>query len=530
MAMVGHLKGGTMKKTLHFILVLFFVSLLLNKLSASSIHSYKQLNVDNRLMKFIEIDYNNKKIKPLLVTGRDNMVSTEPLKSMVDRKGGFAGINGGYFSSYGATKYPLAATTLIKDGRILTVASKKPVIGFKKDGSVVIDVISFKFEYIHGEFSWCVPWNYNRPNDNDSAITIFTPDFGAPVEMLPGAKAVVLKDNVVQSFQNSTFSVPQGCVAVVCNKNTAYVMDRLKIGDQLVYKQEIVTTYTKPEDWVGVEQAVGAGPSLIINGVVTANPEAEGFNAAKIAHEAHGRSFIGITKDGIIRMGNIDYATIKEAAAMCQKIGLHNAMCLDGGGSINLYYQGRAIDVGRDLNNGLVFYMSKEPTGGDKLYRYGFIKGKNPSSKVLDEEDKLSREELASIILEVNGKLRDARVTNFSPKFDDNEDISFWARPLVAYCYEKGLMKGTGENAFSPQVQVKGKMLGQLMLRALGYKDVDWTEVDSKLAELGLSIKDKPLTRGEAFDFIWTAITKPIGPNGEILGVKLGKLKVEDIK
>lgn len=519
-----------MKKTLSLLLVFVLLFSNLPMLHAAELHRYKEQNINNRSVKFIEIDYHSKKVKPLLVTAGDVMVKTETLKSMVYRKGGFAGINGGYFSSYGATKYPYPATTLIKDGRIMTVANNKSVIGFKKDGTAVIDILSFNFEYYFGEFSWCVPWNYNRPSANESAITIYTADFGAPVDMPPGSKAVMLKDNIVQSFHSSSFTVPKGCVAVHCNKKTAYVMDKIKVGDELVYKQSILTKYTKPEDWADVEYAVGSGPALLINGYKIADPKAEGFNEPKIAYEAHARSFIGVTKDGLIRMGNINAATISEAADICKSLGLHHAMCLDGGGSVNLYHKGRAIDVGRNLNNGLVFYMSKEPTGGDKLYQYGFIKGKNPTSKVLDEGARLSREELASIILEVNGKLTDAKVTGFSPKFADNESISFWAGPLVAYCFEKGLMKGTGDNMFSPQEQVKGRMLGQLMLRALGYRDVEWADVDTKLAELGLSIADKPLTRGEAFDFIWTAITKPIMPDGEILGVKQGKLKAGEIK
>lgn len=519
-----------MKRELTLVLSLVLMLTVFGPVSASEPHRYKEQSIGGSQVKFIEIDYNTKKVKPLLVTAWDSMVKTEGLKSMADRKGAFAAINGGYFSSYGATKYPLAATTLIRDSRILTVANNKPVIGFKKDGSVVMDIISFQFRYYLGEYSWCVPWNYNRPNPNKDAITIYTTAFGAPVEMLPGSKAVVLKNNIVQSFHTTSFSVPQGCVAVHCNSGTAYVMDKLKVGDELVYKQEIVTKYTKPEDWEGVEHAVGSGPTLLINGVKIAKPAEEGFTEAKITHEAHARSFIGITKEGVIRMGNINSATISQAADICKSMGLHNAMCLDGGGSVNLYYKGRAIDVGRDLNNSLAFTISKEPSGGDRLYQHGFIKGKNPNAKVLDEGARLSREELASIILEVNGKLLDAKITNFEPKFNDNADISFWARPLVAYCYEKGLMKGTGDKLFSPQEQVKGKMLGQLMLRALGYKDVEWTEVDAKLAELGISIADKPLTRGEAFDFIWLAITKPIMPDGEILGVKLGKLKAGEIK
>lgn len=511
-----------------FLCVSIMISLSIGSFAAQP-HRYQEQKLNERTVRFIEIDYNHQNIKPIVINAHDVMVSTESLKSMADRKGAFAAINGNYFSAYGATKYPVAANTIIKDGRIFCVADNKPVIGFKKDGSVIMDIISFKFRY-YLEYSWCVPWNYNRPSTNPSAITIYTPDFGAPVEMPEGSKAVVLKDNVVQNFQQSPFTVPKGYTAVHCNKDTAYLIDQLKIGDQLTYKEEIVTKFTKPEDWEDVEYAVGAGPTLIINGQIIADPKAEGFTEPKIVTEAHPRSFIGITSDGIIKMGNINRATIAEAAQICQELKLKNAMCLDGGGSVNLYYNGKEINVGRDLNNALAFIMEKAPTGGDLLYQYKFIEGRSSTEKVLDEGGVFTREQMASIILEINGLLEDARLQKMESKFADTDQMGAWARPLIAYCAEHGILQGTGNQMFSPKSQVTGKMLAQLLLRALGYPEVQWNGVEQKMAELGLPVVNKKLTRGEAFDYIWKAITLPICSDGGILAVKLGKLKPEDLQ
>lgn len=501
-----------MKKPIGILFSLALLAASTISLQAADAHRYREKQQGEQYIKYIEIDY-NKRLKPAVVTANDVMVSTEALKSMAERKGAFAAINGGYFSSYGATKYPYAAGTLIRDGRILTVANNKSVIGFKKDGSVIMDILSFHFEYVLGEYRWCVPWNYNRPNSHENAITIYTSDFGAPIEMPAGSKAVILKDNVVQSIQTSSFSVPKDSVAVHFNVKSTYVVDKIKVGDKLIYKQKIITKYTQPEDWEGVEHAVGSGPLLMLNGYVIPNPIEEGFTDSKITTQSHARSFIGITKDNQIKMGNVDSATIAETAQICKNLGLHHAMCLDGGGSVNLYHNGSSIDVGRNLNNGLVFYMDKSMTGGDMLYKHGFIKGKSASTKRLDEAAKLSREELASIILEINGLLDEARETNLKPDFSDNAEISDWAKPIAAYVYKEKLMMGTDEKLFSPKTQVNGKMLGQIMLRALGYQDITWENVDAKLSELGLKIQNKSLSRGEAFDFIWEAISKNINLN-----------------
>lgn len=49
--------------------------------------------------------------------------------------------------------------------------------------------------------------------------------------------------------------------------------------------------------------------------------------------------------------------------------------------------------------------------------------------------------------------------------FDDQEDISFWAREAVSRCQGSGLIQGKGENRFSPQDHITRAELAQLLLR-----------------------------------------------------------------
>ena len=104
---------------------------------------------------------------------------------------------------------------------------------------------------------------------------------------------------------------------------------------------------------------LGAGPSLVINGILTADGYSEVFMDAKINTNSAGRSFIGAKEDGSIVFGNMG-ATVVEAAEICKQMGLINAMCLDGGGSIALYYPSSNISMsGRKINNGLAFVEEK---------------------------------------------------------------------------------------------------------------------------------------------------------------------------
>ena len=160
--------------------------------------------------------------------------------------------------------------------------------------------------------------------------------------------------------------------------------------------------------------------------------------------------------------------------------------------------------------------------GGERLYKAGFIKGMSDSAMALNESEPLTREQLASIILEINALKDVALIVNLSSQYSDTDEISDWARPFVAYCTQSGLMQGVGNNIFAPKSVVKGKQLGAVMLRAMGY-DVPWDDVDQKLMQLGIPIENKDLSRREAFTYIWDVITRPLCRDGSALRQNWGR-------
>lgn len=179
--------------------------------------------------------------------------------------------------------------------------------------------------------------------------------------MVNGALAPIVENGIVTKIATSNFELPKNAFTIVYNPSVAHlVKERFKVGDSVSWDYKIKTTFTKPEDWKNVTTAFGAGPSLIINGNITADGAAEGFTEAKINTQASSRSFVGSTKEGKIYIGNFPSATLKNAAAACKDMGLINAMCLDGGGSVALYYNGAVKQSGRNLNNALGFVIVKQ--------------------------------------------------------------------------------------------------------------------------------------------------------------------------
>lgn len=316
--------------------------------------SYKNENINGKNINYVTVNPDNKNIKPVILNANNQMNSAESLEVMAQKEGAFAAINGTYFEAYGGT--PVSWGTIIKDKKILHISNGGPVFGITEDGKFLVDRLSFEFEgYINGVYR-AIPWRINHPSAEAEAITIFTPEYGVTVAVSAGAKAVIVSKGFVEKISTADFNVPEDGFAIVYNPSVAYIADeRYKAGDEVYYKVNIKTTFTDSSDWENVVCGLGAGPSLLINGLVTADGYSEGFTEAKINTNSSGRSFIGAKEDGSIVFGNMN-ATVADAAEICRQMGLVNAMCLDGGGSVALYYPSSNISMsGRNINNGLAF-------------------------------------------------------------------------------------------------------------------------------------------------------------------------------
>ena len=64
--------------------------------------------------------------------------------------------------------------------------------------------------------------------------------------------------------------------------------------------------------------------------------------------------------------------------------------------------------------------------------------------------DPLTREQAATILARLAGVV-ESPLGDAEPTFDDNADVSGWARAAVGQMQASGIMGGTGNNQFSPQ-------------------------------------------------------------------------------
>lgn len=172
---------------------------------------------------------------------------------------------------------------------------------------------------------------------------------------------------------------------------------------------------------------------------------------------------------------------------------------------------------------GMIPTFAADMTAGQHLFEHEFIAGDGMGN--LNEDQLLTREQLAKLILELNGSKEEAEALTLPPSFTDSAKISAWARPYVAYAQIEGLMVGFSDGSFRPQEGVTGQQLAAVLTRALGY-EFEWATVLADAADLGIEVAAvAKLTRGEAFEAMWTTVnTKPEGEATLTLGQKLGKL------
>ncbi|CAH2213295.1 phosphodiester glycosidase family protein [Tepidibacter aestuarii] len=348
---------------LAFIIVCFTVS---QVCAFSPYVSYNQyFKSVNKTAKVVLIDVNNQTIKPKVGRAHGKIASADSLKNMSDIKKTatnriIGGINGTYFSAYDGSNLPYG--TLIEDGKVVHIGNYGSVIGFTSDNKMIIDNLNINIDgYINSEKQFYA-WGLNHPRSEKDAIVIYTQEYNDSISP-KGAKAVMIEDGVVKYIveNQDNLWVSQNGFIILFNEEVKYLVDRFKIGDKVSYKcdfesQNIDQTVEGNVKWEDVTCAIGAGPSLIIDGEITANGSQEGFWESKINTSRAQRSFIGYTYDNKFVMGTVSNANLKELAQICKEMNLKGAMCMDGGASSSLYYQGKYITLpGRNINNALVF-------------------------------------------------------------------------------------------------------------------------------------------------------------------------------
>jgi hypothetical protein len=162
-----------------------------------------------------------------------------------------------------------------------------------------------------------------------------------------------------------------------------------------------------------------------------------------------------------------------------------------------------------------------EKTAGEILKGYGVIEG---TDEGLEEDQSLTRAELAVVLARLNGKADDAQAYPFkAPDKYTDLDENAWYYKWVAYAISQEWMGGTSDTTFAPDEIVNAQTVNTVVVEALGFT-TEWATVNDQAAELGVAIvaaNAAEALRGELFTSIVKALDVDYKDTEETLGTKL---------
>lgn len=366
-----------------------------------------------RKVKAVYVNLADWEIRPVLA--RNTVGATESLASMAARSGAAAAINGTFFNSYSDMQ---PHGTLQIEGNFAHTGTNGTTLGVTTANKMVFENLFIGIEgSINDSYEWpnnWYAWGINHIYNDPAAVVIFTPAKGKTAGN-QSATSIVVKKGEVIDIRKGVVNIPADGYVITANSGAAAqkVASMFRIGDRVGYRY----TYKqgdkngRPVNWDGVRHALGAGPRLLTDGRITVDFKKEGMSDPKLTTYKGTRSFIGVDKNGLLVMGTVGSVSVRELAEVAQKLGLYNAMNLDGGASSGLYFQGKLLtSPGRLLSNSLVVIkrtapVVKQPSAGDqagKLYGEG---------KALEKSGDLAgAKEKYQAALALNANLTDAHL------------------------------------------------------------------------------------------------------------------------
>lgn len=307
----------------------------------------------------VKIDLKHPSIKMKVALAKGQVGQVEDLASIAKRHGAAVAINGTFFDAYTAVTEPYGI--IVSDGKPVHVGRGKTVFGFDKNNQVSFDLVNPRIDgTINNSLayrdSWYAYWLNRTPSKNGNSINIFTPERGTEIGFSYG-KNVVVENGYVTAIQTGNVSIPKtGYVINFTGNLQNSLLPRFEVGKAVGYSVQMQPETGELAFWNGVEGALGVGPRLVTNGIVTVNALEEGFTEAKILTQAAARSAVGVTKNHHLLLVTTT-ATMNDLGELMKKLGAIQAMNLDGGASSGLYVNGNYVSrTGREISNALLIF------------------------------------------------------------------------------------------------------------------------------------------------------------------------------
>jgi len=274
-------------------------------------------------------------IRPVLAS--DMVIGKETTSIIATRHDAVAGINGGYFAGAGL---PLGMVVI--DGKLISAPlPRRSVFAISRAGKPVIQPFEFQGRIVTSDSTSLWISAVNRP-PLATGLAVYTPAYGPLTP--PFRLAAIIRDGVVDGLTSGRILIPEdGYVLAVNEADAGLLLQHVQTGQRVWMK----LNFTQDLE---VISALGGGPRLVKDGAEFIPFDWEWFSDRLFQNRAP-RTAIGITETGKLLFVTVDGRskqnsgmTLRELAQLMVKLGAHEAMNLDGGGSATMVVGGRIMN------------------------------------------------------------------------------------------------------------------------------------------------------------------------------------------
>ncbi len=306
------------------------------------------------------------RLRPALASGP--VIGRGRTSEAARRAGAIAAINGGFFMASGD---PLGC--LVVEGEVISEPlTGRSCVGITNDGQLLFDLL--RLDAVASTNGDTVTIDGVNRDRGAGEIILYRPAHGATTRTSALGAEVVVTGDVVQQVtdgRGNTPIPPGGYVLSGHARGRASLLAAFKPGDRVSLRARLVPISGDPR-WEGVRHVAGGGPRLLAGGQFVGG---EGFRPSFV-NRRHPRTAIGRLEDGrivlVVLGGRQPYhslgMTLAELAGTLRRLGVTDALNLDGGGSTTLVVRGVVINLPSDETGerpvGDVLLVLPPPQGG----------------------------------------------------------------------------------------------------------------------------------------------------------------------
>ena len=126
--------------------------------------------------------------------------------------------------------------------------------------------------------------------------------------------------------------------------------------------------------------------------------------------------------------------------------------------------------------------FAEHESSADSLNKLGLFNG---TDNGYDLDSTFTRAQGATMLVRLLGRENEIDQWNAGTVFSDVEADN-WANPYISYCYANGIVNGTSETTFTPEREMTCEEYLTIILRAIGYSNVNPDNACIAAAEYGL--------------------------------------------